>query len=230
MTASRINNYSPSTSVLDSVITSVDYGLVGAMALSLTNYTSTIRPSVASGSIVDIAGNLFEFSTENSISTTGIISTAACDYYIKLVPSSSECSVQFSTVVPTWRTDYQGYYENSTSINRFIGEMYFTGSDYVDKRLYYGANIMKTDIVFGLLVSTNSATSTAGITYTVPMDNYIKQVTSIRVLGALNNFPGSVYLSSYQVASTSVSVVLTGAFTIANSSEFSNILVNGVNY
>ena len=106
--------------------------------------------------------------------------------------------------------------------------MYFTGADYVDKRMYYGANIMKTDVVFGLLVSTNSATSTAGITYTVPMENYIKQVTSIDVLGALRW--GVAYVSSYQVASTSVSVVLTGDFTAANSSEYSSILVSGVNY
>lgn len=229
MTASRNNNYSPSTDVLDNVITSVDYGMIGALSLSLTNYLSTTRPSITAGSIVEVAGDLFEFSTENSISTTGVISTSACDYYIKLVPSSSECSAQFSTVVPTWRTDYQGYYENSTSVNRVIGEVYFTGTDYVDKRLYYGDNIMKTDVVFGLLVSTNSATSTAGITYTVPMENYIKQVTSIKIIGALN-IPLAPYLSSYQVASTSVAIVLTSSISVANSSEFSSILVTGVNY
>lgn len=226
MSAIRVNIYSPSTSILDNVISATDDGFVGALALSLTNYTSTSRPSVASGSMAEVAGNLFEFSTENAISTTGVTSTAACDYYVNLVPSSSECSAQFSTVVPTWRTDYQGYYENSTSVNRVVGEMYFNGADYIDKKLYYARGVMKLSYCNGISYS-SVADSFSPSTIVVSMDGYVREVVSIQYGGI---YQLQYYLSSYTVQSTTVTVILTSPGVASTATSHGSVFVTGINY
>ena len=225
MSASKTNIYSPSTGVLDNVISVVDYSMVGVCALSLTNYTSSTLPLIARDSIVEVAGNVFEFSTGNSISTTGVTSTVACDYYIKLVPSSSECSAQFSTVVPVWRTDYQGYYENSTSVNRVVGEMYFNGVDYIDKKLYYSRGIMKKNYVFG--VSTFTMSGGTSTTITVPMDGYVRELTGVTISNIDDYVFYGPVLSSYVVNSTSITLTLSKTSTNTFSAS---VFCSGVNY
>lgn len=225
MGAIRINSYSPSTDTLDGVINTASYEYIGAGAISITNYDSTIRPALAAGSIVDVAGNLFEFSTENAISTAGVTSTAACYYYIQLIPSSSECSVQFSTVTPTWRIDYQGYYENSTSVNRVIGETYFTGIDYVDKNIYFSRGVMEKDYVSGY----SSFTFSGGLSTTliVNVDGYIRELTSVRIPFRSLATGGSPIVTSYVVYSTFVELALAKLSTL---SYETSVFVSGVNY
>lgn len=204
MSGSRSNTYSPSTDVLDNVIGVIDYSLAGVMSITLTNYHSSTLPLIQAGSVVEVAGDIFEFSTENAISTTGIGSTASCDYYIKLVPLSSECSAQFSTVIPTWRTDYQGYYENSTSNHRYIGKTAFDGVSYTQKSLLYGKDIMQPIFCYGTL----STTATIPSTLTVPMSGYIKTVLGVKYnITSASTASGAItYLSSYTINSTSVVV------------------------
>lgn len=225
MSGARVNNYSPSTDVLNGPMESVDDSMIGALALSLTNYTSTLRPTISALSFVEISGSLFKFSTENIISTTGVASTAACDYYINLVPSSSECSAQFSTVVPTWRTDYQGYYENSTSVNRVVGEMYFNGVDYIDKKLYYSRGIMKKNYVFG--VSTFTMSGGTSTTITVPMDGYVRELTGVTISNIDDYVFYGPVLSSYVVNSTSITLTLSKTSTNTFSAS---VFCSGVNY
>ncbi len=67
----KSKHYSPSTTDLTSLMSAVDAGRVGSMALSLTEYNSTGRPAIAGGSLVEVAGTLFRFSTEEPISTAG---------------------------------------------------------------------------------------------------------------------------------------------------------------
>lgn len=228
MSATKTNNYSPSTATLDNVIGVVDYGLLGTLALSLTNHTSTNRPSVAAGSLAEVAGNIFKFSTENSISTTGVTSTAACYYYINLVPSSSECSAQFSTVVPTWRTDYQGYYENSTSVNRVVGETYFNGSDYVNKKIYFARGVMKLSYCNGLYYSSLAYMSSIS-TVTVSMDGNIKNIVNIDLGGMWQRY---ALISTYTIYSTSVSVVVSyQSYAAASTAEYNgSVFITGVDY
>jgi len=225
MSGARINNYTPSTTTLDSVIGAVDYEFAGILAISLTNYTSTTRPGICAGSIAEVAGNIFEFSTENTISTTGVTSTVACDYYVKLVPSSSECSAQFSTVVPTWRTDYQGYYENSTSVNRVVGEMYFTGADYTDKQIYFARGVMKLSYCNGVYYS--SISSIIPSTLVVSMSGYVRDIVSIQLGGW---YQDHFYLSSYTIQSTTVTIILDSTGLASTGVLPGSVFVVGVNY
>lgn len=128
---SRVNNYSPSTADLTSLMGTVDATRTGYIALSLTEYDSTARPAIAGGSLVEMAGALFRFSTEEAISTAGILSTVAQYYYVKFSPSSSQCTANFSTTAPVWRSDLQGLYHSTISNNRCLPvKVYFDGLDY----------------------------------------------------------------------------------------------------
>jgi len=134
MAGARVNNYSPSTADLTSVMGTLDGTRTGYIALSLTNYNSTSRPAISAGSQVEVAGALFRFSTEEAISTASVTSTATNTYYIRLVPSSSECTVQFSTAAPVWREDLQGWYQSTASANRYAHfTMQFSAGDYINK-------------------------------------------------------------------------------------------------
>jgi hypothetical protein len=135
MAGARVNNYSPSTADLTSLMTTVDGDRTGYVALSLTEYASTSRPEISGGSIIEVAGALFRFSTTEAISTASVTSTAAQFYYIEIAPTSSQCSAQFSTTVSVWREDLQGYYQSTISNNRHIGKTYFTGADYTVKNM-----------------------------------------------------------------------------------------------
>jgi len=132
---------------------------IGYVALSLTNYNSTSRPAISAGSLIEVAGTLFRFSTEEAISTAGITSTAENVYYIRLVPSSSECSAQFSTTAGVWREDLQGYYQSTTSNDRVLGATYFTGSDYISKHIYSFGGVDNKTAIFATANSTTVSLS-----------------------------------------------------------------------
>ena len=163
MAGARVNNYSPSTTDLTSVMGTLDGTRTGYLALSLTNYNSTSRPAIAAGSLVEVAGTLFRFSTEEIISTASVTSTAANMHYIRLVPSSSECSAQFSTTVSVWRDDLQGYYYSTSSNDRVVGYAYFTGADYIHKNIYVVRNGPKHSIFHA---RDEKASGTPGRTFT----------------------------------------------------------------
>lgn len=131
MAGSRVNNYSPSTTDLTSVMATIDAERLGYIGASLTNYSTTSVPAIASGSMVEVAGALYSFSTDEPISTTGVASTAAAIWHVRLVPSSSQCTAQFSTTPPTWRTDYQGWYYSTASVDKYLQYItYFDGTNY----------------------------------------------------------------------------------------------------
>ena len=205
MAGYRVNNYSPSTADITSLMETIDATRTGYIALSLTEYDSTARPEIAGGSLVEVCGALFRFPTTEAISTTGVTSTAAQMYYIKLVPTSSQCSAQFSTTASAWREDLQGYYHSTTSNNRVIGATCFTGSDYTAKTLYVDRSIVRESFVSG--ISTFSLLPTGYSTIVVNMNGPMSRINGISIMGALGVFSYGA-ITSYTINSTSVSVVL----------------------
>jgi len=184
MAGYRVNNYDTSTANITSLMETIDATRTGYIALSLTEYDSTVVPAIAGGSLVEVAGSLFRFSTTEAISTTGVTSTAAQMYYIRLVPTSSQCSAQFSTTASAWREDLQGYYHSTTSNNRVVGGTYFTGADYLNKALYRQQDIIRASFADGLAtfipVSTVIGVSS---TVTVNMSAPITNINSISMQG-----------------------------------------------
>ena len=205
MAGYRVNNYDTSTADITSLMETIDATRTGYIALSLTEYDSTARPEIAGGSLVEVCGALFRFSTTEAISTTGVTSTAAQMYYIKLVPTSSQCSAQFSTTASAWREDLQGYYHSTTSNNRVVGATYFTGADYTGKTIYIDYSIQRDRVVTG--ISTFSALSSGQSTFTINMSGPISRILSVSLLGCAN-YAEHCSLIGYTINSTSVAIVV----------------------
>jgi hypothetical protein len=230
MAGYRVNNYDTSTANITSLMETIDATRTGYIALSLTEYDSTARPEIAGGSLVEVAGALFRFSTTEAISTAGVTSTAAQMYYIRLVPTSSQCSAQFSTTASAWREDLQGYYHSTTSNNRVVGATYFTGADYTAKTLYIDNSLRRQMVVHGSGSVTLSTVYQAISTITVPMTGYVKSINNID----LNGYGFYVYITGYTVASTVVSVFVkqwnNSTLSIGLAAQNVSAFVSGVAY
>jgi hypothetical protein len=119
MAGSLLNTYGSTNTSLTNMQTVLDATRAGFSALSLTNYSTTAVPAIAAGGRIEVAGSMYQFSTEEPISTSNVTSTLDCTWFIEMVPSSSQCTARFSTVTPSWRNDYNGWYESTSSPYRY---------------------------------------------------------------------------------------------------------------
>ena len=232
LSAGRVNNYDTSTANITSLMETIDATRTGYIALSLTEYDSTARPAIAGGSLVEVAGSLFRFSTTEAISTTGVTSTAAQMYYIRLVPTSSQCSAQFSTTASAWREDLQGYYHSTTSNNRVVGEAYFTGVDYTGKIVYESIDLSRQGFVSGSVSGLLLSTVVGAIsTVTIPMSGNISHILSIESQGA-GLYTDRHSILSYTINSTSVVLSMIHESTVVHafSTYTRSFFITGVSY
>jgi len=120
----------------------------GQMALSLTNYDSDSIPQIASGSWVEVAGSIYKFTANDSIS--GSASSGNINY-IKMVPSGSGDSAivtpTWTTDAPTWSDTYQGYYDGTS---RYVAGCYYDGTNYKLKWIYNKRDTGPVDRVLNL--------------------------------------------------------------------------------
>jgi hypothetical protein len=84
----------------------------------LTEMDTATIPQIASGSIVEVAGSLYEATSNESISgSTAGIGTL----YIKLVPGTGVVTPTWTAIVPTWDDAKQGWYGTGGSAShRYI--------------------------------------------------------------------------------------------------------------
>lgn len=128
MAGARVNNYSPSTTDLTSLMASVDATRLGFDGVTFTNYSTFALPAISAYSMCECGGSVYLFSTEEPISTTSVTSTSDAVWYVRLVPSSSQCTASFSTITPAWRSDYNGWYQSTSSINRYVAYAFKSSS------------------------------------------------------------------------------------------------------
>ena len=229
MAGYRVNNYDTSTADITSLMETIDATRTGYIALSLTEYDSTVVPAIAGGSLVEVAGSLFRFSTTEAISTTGVTSTAAQMYYIRLVPTSSQCSAQFSTTASAWREDLQGYYHSTTSNNRVVGGTYFTGADYTGKTIYIVNDIRRQSFVSGSASGAIlSAVADAVSTITVNMNGTIEKIINIAIAG--DSVLSGYLMTGYTINSTVVTLLYRYTSSAAVSPSNISIFISGVSY
>jgi hypothetical protein len=113
-------------------INAIEKQRVGYQAVSLSNFDNDSEPQVCAGSKIEIAGALFEFTGNESITGWGAIGINN-DVYIKLVVADTAVTAEFTTVAPTWSTTKQGWYHD---LDRYIARLYKDGSGlYTRKRL-----------------------------------------------------------------------------------------------
>jgi hypothetical protein len=107
------------------------------MALSLTNLGNDNEPKIIG--IVEVAGALYEFSTEEAIAGwSGIGNNTDC--WIKLVPQVDDTiDAEYTTTAPAWDRTKQGWYGTGASANhRYVGGLHrgASSSNYEGKWLY----------------------------------------------------------------------------------------------
>ena len=131
MAGTQINDYGVGDTNLTSLMNTADTQRIGYHSVSLTNYATTTVPAVAEGSVVEIAGALFEFQADEAISGSPANGTV----YIKLTPSGTSVTAAFSTVAPSWDDEKQGWYE-AASNNRYLNfGMVKSGASYTKYQL-----------------------------------------------------------------------------------------------
>ncbi len=89
---------------------------IGLLQLSMTNFGNTSEPAIAAGSVVEIGGSLFVFTSNEAITGWGAIGNDT-DCYIRL-PYNGPLTAEFTTVAPTWSASKQGWYDG---IKRYVG-------------------------------------------------------------------------------------------------------------
>jgi hypothetical protein len=122
-------------------VTTID-SLHGYQALSLTEYNTSAACSIAAGSVVEIAGAFFTFSSDEAIeASTWTAIVTATTAYITLTASGTAGSqivvARYTSTAPEWRDDFQGWYASVGSSIRVVGSVYKAEStSYYPKYLY----------------------------------------------------------------------------------------------
>lgn len=193
MAGSIVNTYGSTNTSLTNMQIVMDGTRRGHDSISLTNMSTTSVPAIAAGGQIEIAGSLYQFSTEEAISTTGVTSTADATWYVRLTASSSEVSAAFSTVAPTWREDYSGWYFSTASADRYLKyDMYVSSGTYGAKGLKYCNQIRES--VSAVAVLTGNTSTTAAGTYIPYPDGFVRGNSIVDRL-AVYNTAGFSYLS-----------------------------------
>ena len=138
MACTIINTPSIGAADWTNFITQVEKMRKGFMAVSLTNYATSAASAIASGSVFECAGSIYNC-TETSIAlAAGTASADVAVYYIA-IPSAggTVCVFYMDSTVPTWVDSKQGYYASAASLTRYIGGAYMgTAETYYSKWLY----------------------------------------------------------------------------------------------
>jgi len=113
-------------------INQIEKQRLGYQAISLTNFDNDSEPQVCAGSTIEIAGALFEFTSNESITGWGAIGNNN-DVYIKCVVSGTSVTAEFTTAAPTWSESKQGWY---VGLDRYIGGLYKDASGNYTKKRY----------------------------------------------------------------------------------------------
>jgi hypothetical protein len=127
-------------------ITQVEYARKGMMGLSLTNYDNNSLPQIASGSWAEVAGSIYKWTSNDSIS--GSPSSGNINY-IALIPGGSGSSAYvtptWTTTAPVWSDAHQGWYDGTS---RYVGGCWYDGTNYRHKFLFdKGRDVLRKFVI-----------------------------------------------------------------------------------
>jgi len=165
MSGKLVSKYS-SIADMTSVLQTIEAQRNGLNLVTFTEMDSTLEPKIATGSVVEIAGALFQFDEDTAISGSAV----GGDNYILLTPSGTGAdqilSASYSSTLPAFDTEKNGYY---SGLARAVGYVSLSGSSYLRKSVvkdgngvFVGGSIKAKDDSFidgSLTVSGNLKTS-----------------------------------------------------------------------
>jgi hypothetical protein len=120
MAGDKVNNYSQVDSDILALQLTADKTFKGYHQLTLTNYDNTTVPAIAAGSAIECNGALYKFDTEEAISTTDPVTSAAVadgTVYVCIIPGATTCTAAFTATAPTWSDSKQGWYGTGGQAN-----------------------------------------------------------------------------------------------------------------
>lgn len=223
MAGARVNNYSPSTANLTSVMATLDQTRIGFMDFEIDNRNASTSISIDPYSIIECGGSMFQFSTLEPISTTTIASTVAyMPLYVKLSPTSSQITAELSTKTPVWRNDYKGWYESTSDMYRYItrfcvdnGSIYHT-SKLKDKNMF--------EPIFGFY-SHNSTVATKNI-FTSTTIGSIKDTDILNSWDESSNSFTPKFSGAYLIT-LAIDIIVSASTTVTTSGALSALVQNG---
>lgn len=140
MAGQEVNLYGVGDVDLTALMDTVDKQRVTYRGLSLTNVDNDNEPAIAAGSLIEVAGALFKFTSEEAITGWSGISNDT-DAYIKIVPAGTSpdtVTAVFTDTAPTWSDAKQGWHGTGGSANhRYVAGVKrgTSSSDYWEKYL-----------------------------------------------------------------------------------------------
>ena len=106
-------------------MTRLEEGQKGYNGISLTNYNSqTLDAAIAQGSVVEIGGALYEFTTDETLTGFSGLSNRS-RAFLELTASGATVTGAWTATVPTWDDDKQGWY---TTTKRVVATAWKDGS------------------------------------------------------------------------------------------------------
>jgi len=181
-------------------------GQKGYNGVSLTNFDNTSAPQIASGSVFEIGGALFEASVDESITGWAGISNGTDAYIYVTDGGLGTATAAYSATAPTWDTSKQGWYNGLT---RAIAGLYkVDAGTYANKYVYTlnGDKVFSTDDqnssvapIFYLKYISNTQIPTTGGGAKIPLDTvvYNNIAGASLVSGAARLKPGVYRITSY---------------------------------
>jgi hypothetical protein len=155
MANSKVSNYSVGDSSIDDVMLTLDQNNKGYIKLTLTEVNTTSIPLIEQGSVVEVDGALFKFTSNETPSGSPSDGTV----YIKLVPDGGGTFVtaEYTNTMPTWNDDKQGWYTPATS-ERYVAKFDKDTASYINKEIMTGRN-SSGQIMMQLLSSDGTQTN-----------------------------------------------------------------------
>jgi hypothetical protein len=120
MAGDKVNTYANDDTNILALQLTTDKTFKGYHQLTLTNYDNTTVPAIAAGSAIEVNGALYKFDSEEAISTTDPVTSAAVadgTVYVCIIPGATTCTAAFTATAPTWSDSKQGWYGTGGSAN-----------------------------------------------------------------------------------------------------------------
>ena len=141
-----INNYSQLDSNILEMQLTLDQTRKGKHDVGLTNYDTTAEPQIAAGSVIEVNGGLYKFTSNETILDTEGVSDGTV--YIMIVPATGSCTAEYTNTAPTWDDGKQGWYGTASTAGYRYLEFVITKSStlYSNKSTYTHDDNITLDI------------------------------------------------------------------------------------
>ncbi len=131
----------PATGATDWTDWIIQQGLTdrGFSRVSLTNFAGTAASAIGTGSVFELAGSIYNNTTETAISLATGTASADVAVYILAIPAAggTTCTFTLDSVAPIWVDAKQGFYASAASTTRALGGLYIgTAATYYTKFIY----------------------------------------------------------------------------------------------